>query len=272
MGNEQARYRRIPEIGGLELLHAAYSQHSFSPHFHKGHVIGVIEKGELGFDYRGEKLVACQGQINLADPGEVHNGFAVSKAGWQYRMFYLAQGQLESLLRDGADRPVPFPGFRKGVIRDTTLAGELFRLHKGFEDPCIDLLENQSRFYLLMRGLVLRHAPETIPAVKNGRERAAVGRIKEYLDAHFDLPVSLDDLTGVSGMSKYYLIRVFSAETGMTPHAWLTQVRADKARGMIGKGLPLADVAAAAGFFDQSHMNRIFKKVFGITPGQYISG
>ena len=244
----------------------------FSPHFHKGHVIGVIEKGRLGFDYRGEKLVACPGQINLADPGEVHNGFPASEAGWQYRMFYLVQGQLESILRDGSDKPVPFPGFRKGVIKDPALSRALFRLHQDFEDPCIDLLENQSRFYLLMRDLVLRHAPEAMPEVKNGRERAAVGRVKDYLDAHFDLPVSLEDLVGVSGMSKYYLIRVFSVETGMTPHAWLTQVRAHKVRDMIAGGTSLADAAASAGFFDQSHMNRVFKKVFGITPGQYFSG
>ena len=109
LAKETISFLKIPELGNLELLHASYCRHQFSPHFHDGHVIGTIEKGQLGFDYRGEKLVASEGQINLADPGEVHNGFAVSETGWQYRMFYLAQGQLESILGEGQDKNAAMP-------------------------------------------------------------------------------------------------------------------------------------------------------------------
>ncbi|MFA5906793.1 MAG: AraC family ligand binding domain-containing protein [Desulfobacula sp.] len=119
---EIARFRRFPDIGNLELLHAAYKLQTFSPHFHEGHVIGVIEKGCLGFDYRGERVIAGAGEINMADPGEVHNGFAVSEEGWQYRMFYLKPGQLDRLFNECCDQTKPMPFFKKGVIRDSAFS------------------------------------------------------------------------------------------------------------------------------------------------------
>lgn len=55
----------------------------------------------------------------------------------------------------------------------------------------------------------------------------------------------------------------------MTPHTYLNHVRALKARELMEKKVPIMDAAHATGFFDQSHLNRIFKKIYGITPGQY---
>ena len=56
----------------------------------------------------------------------------------------------------------------------------------------------------------------------------------------------------------------------MPPHAYLTQVRANRARELLVRGEPLSAVAYTCGFSDQSHLTRIFKKIFGITPGAYV--
>ncbi|RYF38322.1 MAG: helix-turn-helix domain-containing protein, partial [Comamonadaceae bacterium] len=52
-------------------------------------------------------------------------------------------------------------------------------------------------------------------------------------------------------------------------HAWLLQLRAERARGLIGQGAPLVQAAAASGFADQSHMTRVFARQFGFTPGAW---
>lgn len=266
---ESTVFTRIPELGNLELLHARYVRQRFSPHFHQGHVIGVIERGELGFDYRGEKLTACQGQINLADPGEVHNGFAMSETGWQYRMFYLGPGQLESILKEISKGWTGMPFFKKGVIRDAALARGIQALHRDFGNPRLSFLEKESRFYTMIVKLVDRHGPDRPKFLVPGKEKKAVKEIREYIQANFASGVALEDLSCVSGLSKYYLLRVFTAQTGLTPHAFLSHVRATRAKQMMDRLHPLADIAQAAGFFDQSHLNRIFKKIFGITPGIY---
>ncbi len=267
---EQTRFYRFRHLDNLELLTARYTRQNFSPHFHEGHVIGVIENGALGFDYRGEKLVAAPGQINLADPGEVHNGFAASDSGWQYRMFYLASGQLTSVLSEICEKNQPMPFFKKGVIRDSALGRAILCLHRDFTDPAVSTLEKESRFYGLVREMVERHipSPPALPAIK--RESARVTRLMSYIREQLHTRISLAELAGVAGVSKYYMLRIFKAETGLTPHAFLGHVRAARARELLAAGkLSLADIALECGFFDQSHMNRGFKKVFGITPGQY---
>ncbi len=263
------KFLRFQDLGNLEWLHASYEKQSFSPHFHKGHVIGVIEKGHLGFDYRGEKVVASAGQINIADPGEVHNGFCPSSVGWQYRMFYLGEGQLGKICNELCDRQMAMPVFKKGVIKDHFMAQEIYALHSDFENPKISLLEKESRFHLLMAQMILRHAPKNICRMPTGREHEAVDMIKAYIHDHYGINISLADLSSVTGKSRYHLLRLFSKHTGLTPHAYLNLTRASKAKQLLDEKVSIIDAANAVGFFDQSHLNRIFKRIYGITPGQY---
>ncbi len=266
---EITAFSNYPQIGGLELLHAVYTKHTFSPHFHEGHVIGVIENGNLGFDYKGEKLVATKGEINIADPGEVHNGFSVSKQGWEYRMFYLKPGHLDRICDEIVDKKQPMPFFNLGVIKDEWFATRLLQLHAYFSNPGISLLEKESRFYALIAKFLMKHAKTSIVPVESGSERQAVSRAKQYMEAHYESNISLSDLSRVVELSRYYFLRVFKKETGLTPHAYLNQIRVNKVKKLINSKKSIIETAYATGFFDQSHLNRIFKKIYGITPGQY---
>lgn len=82
-------------------------------------------------------------------------------------------------------------------------------------------------------------------------------------------PPSLAELAALAGASRFQLLRRFAAVHGCTPHAWLVQQRAERARALIAQGQPLADTAASCGFADQSHMSRQFTRQFGFTPGAW---
>nr|NJM02640.1 AraC family transcriptional regulator [Desulfobacula sp.] len=266
---EITRFLRFPDFGNLELLHAAYLRQTFSPHFHEGHAIGVIEKGRLGFDYRGERVTAGAGDINMADPGEVHNGFAVSEEGWQYRMFYLKPGQLDGIFNECRDRSGPMPFFKKGRVRDPGFSEKIRILHRDFENPLIPRLEKESRFFTIMAGFTLKHALQRVSPKSPGSEKTRVMKIKGYIQEFYDTDISLDDLSRMAGISRYYLLRVFERETGLTPHTYLKLVRVKRARELMDKGISIIEAAHAVGFYDQSHLNRVFKKIYGITPGQF---
>ena len=70
-------------------------------------------------------------------------------------------------------------------------------------------------------------------------------------------------------MSPFALLRAFRAETGLPPHAYLNQIRVRLARRLLDDGLAPAVVAAEAGFADQAHLTRHFKRVVGVPPGAY---
>ncbi|MDQ2147678.1 AraC family transcriptional regulator [Alcaligenaceae bacterium C4P045] len=80
---------------------------------------------------------------------------------------------------------------------------------------------------------------------------------------------SLTELARTAGVSRYRLIRVFRAATGMTPHAWILNRRVNLARERIRSGADIACVAQDLGFADQAHFQRVFKAHTGITPGGF---
>ena len=79
-------------------------------------------------------------------------------------------------------------------------------------------------------------------------------------------------LARFAGLSAFHLCRVFGETVGMTPHAYQTQVRVRHAKSLLQAGLPIALVAAEAGFYDQAHLTRHFKRIVGLTPGRYATG
>ncbi len=100
----------------------------------------------------------------------------------------------------------------------------------------------------------------------------AEGQIKHVRDRLADETCESPTLAGLAamtGMSQYQLVRRFKAVYGMPPHAWLLQLRAERARWLICNGAALAQAAATCGFADQSHLSRIFMRKFGFTPGAW---
>ncbi len=96
-----------------------------------------------------------------------------------------------------------------------------------------------------------------------------VACVKDYLEAHYGETVELADLSRETGLSRYHLVRAFGAAEGVPPHAYLRQVRLRHAKALLAAGEPIAGVAAATGFSDQSHLTRWLKRLWGLTPGEY---
>ena len=71
-------------------------------------------------------------------------------------------------------------------------------------------------------------------------------------------------------MSPYHLIRVFRRAVGVTPYAYLVQLRVNRAQAMLCQGLSVSDGAYSCGFSDQAHLTRTFKKSVGVPPGRYV--
>ena len=104
-------------------------------------------------------------------------------------------------------------------------------------------------------------------AVPRGRLRAVV----EYLEEHLDACPTLEQLAAVAHLSDYHFARQFKRATGLPPHQYVIMRRVERAQQLLqGDGdLSLAEVAAHAGFSDQSQFSHHFKRLVGVTPGQF---
>ena len=94
-------------------------------------------------------------------------------------------------------------------------------------------------------------------------------RARDRLRERWDQRVTLAELATVAGLSRFELVRRFHAQNGVTPHAFQVNLRVEHARRLLAAGVAPAEVAAACGFADQPHLNRVFKRAVGVTPGRY---
>jgi AraC family transcriptional regulator len=104
-------------------------------------------------------------------------------------------------------------------------------------------------------------------ALPRGRLRAVV----EYVEEHLDARPSLEQMAAVARLSPYHFARQFKTATGLPPHQYVIARRVERARQLLqaGTDLSLAEVAAGAGFSDQSQFSHHFKRLVGVTPGQF---
>jgi AraC-like DNA-binding protein len=265
---EWTKFWRADDLGDVELLHARYRKHSFGRHTHEGLAVGVIRHGVESFSCMGSKHYAVADQIIVFNPDEVHTGEAADEEGWEFRMFYLDSELLRNAASLASGKQVNLPAFRDPVIDDPELALQVCQLHAVLETEQSRRKREES-FLLTLAELAKRHADVKLADPGRGLERQAVRRVREYLDANTRRNVALEKLSDLSGLSPYHLIRVFRQELGLSPHAYFEQVRIHRARRLLKAGLPIADVAVDLGFTDQSHLNRHFKKLTGVTPGAY---
>lgn len=265
---EQAVWWRLPDPGEPELLRATFKTHTFPRHAHDRFAIGVIEAGGLAFRYRGQEVLATAGWVNLAFPGEAHSGRAAGRDGWTYRMFYLDPSQMTAVAKALDPRVRELPFIAAGAVWDPLLAARLGSLHRACEDPRLEPLERQTRLGMILQGVLSAHSASRMepprPRVWN-----EIRKVKGVIEESFMNPVRLQDLAALTGMNPYTLVRCFTQEVGMPPHAYLVQVRVQRAAALLRTGIPLAQAAMETGFTDQSHLNRHFLRRYGITPGAY---
>ena len=121
----------------------------------------------------------------------------------------------------------------------------------------------------LLRHVLVPRRPErghdgTLP---RGRLRAVI----EYIEEHLDAGPTLGQMAVVARLSAYHFARQFKAATGLPPHQYVILRRVERAKQLLqtGSDFSLAEVAAHAGFSDQSQLSRHFKRLVGVTPRQF---
>lgn len=256
------------DLGGPSLVRARYRAHEFERHVHDELVIAVTEEGGSRCRAPGVADMAGPGTLWVSGVGEYHSGTVEPERHWNYRAIYLDEAALKSTARvfhEASDRAL---SIRPGIYHDPPLARLLIEAHRRLEAGA-PLIERQTLWWSALGLLFGRYGEPRLKFGPAGLEGTKIAAVRDYIAENFACPISIDDLAAVAGLSRYYFMRSFRRACGVSPHAYVNQVRLIAAKRLLAAGEAPADVATAVGLYDQSHLNRLFKRIYGITPGVY---
>ena len=255
---------RIP---GLQIIQTNRHEHAYPAHLHDALEVIWIRSGGGGLTTRNRTFEINAGEAGLVSPNEIHS--ACSRPGMEYVAIFIPLPLLQEIfdgfqfLMDASGQPMPF----KLVDRDqaTSLMPIMVRA------ICADLPADRLAYILrpILSQMLDSVALEYGAPTGRARLHPAVFMAKAIIRDQCADRVDINNLADQVDLDMRYLISLFKNTTGMTPHQFQIAMRVDMARCLIQQHVPLCEVAARAGFSDQSHLNRHFKRHYGFTPGAF---
>jgi AraC-like DNA-binding protein len=234
---------------------------AFSPHRHDTYTVALTMAGVQAFNYRGVMRHSLPGQVLILHPDEIHDGHCCDEAGFSYRAAYVPPTHIQAVL-GGAALPFVVHGVSTNpnvIAAAVSMVIDCADVEDpgAYEDALYDLAQ-------ALNGVAGQAATTRIP------DRTAVMRAREFLETAVVFGARLDQLEQVTGCDRWQLSRDFRALLGTSPYRYLQHRRIDLAKQMLREGATLADAAHGAGFADQSHFGRTFRKAVGLTPKEWL--
>lgn len=239
----------------------------YGKHAHETFSIGIVLSGRCTYLNGQKRERIGAGSVVLMNPGDAHACNPSHDERWSYRMLYVDVPWLADIQQDlGVSGSYHFQPFSATATTRPELYAGLHRLYDVLTDQQAEHLQKHSAAVTFMSAV--QQALSLAPALPRQGHRG-LARAAEFIRHNYARSLKLDEICSAANLSPSYLIRAFKEKYGLTPHAYLTNCRVEFSRSQLRRGRPIAEVALAAGFSDQAHLQRSFKKLVAATPGQY---
>jgi AraC-like DNA-binding protein len=240
----------------------------FPNHFHDYYVIGFIESGERCLSCKNREYTIEPGDLLLFNPRDNHTCEQTDGRTLDYRCINVPPETMSKAAFEITGKEY-LPYFAPPVVFHSELVPLLRELHmiimeeeRGFRKEEI--------FFFLLEQLIKEFSEEGIePSLAEENRETRI--ICNFLEENYMKNITLDELSELTGLSKYYLLRSFTKQKGISPYRYLETIRIDRAKKLLEQGVLPIEAALQTGFADQSHFSNFFKKFIGLTPKQYMN-
>jgi len=269
MKNDTQLRSRVPfqktrTMDRVVLQKAFHHQSSSGKHIHEDYAVNLIREGAVEAYIQGKNLTSSLTTLLCVNPDETHAYQALTDEGYRHDTLFIKPDVLHAFLPENR-HPLRFT---EAAVVSPKLAA-LFTLlieaspseaPTGLEYDCM-MGEFLDALFALQKLIP--------PEVGKSIGERAVRKAKEYMKENYHKEISLDDIIEQLDISKYHFQRLFKKSTAISVHQYLIALRIEKAKQALQSGESLAQTTYGCGFYDQSHLNRCFKRLTGMTPGRY---
>jgi AraC-like DNA-binding protein len=223
-------------------------------HLHEELTITALKEGSLNINFNDSSKILTPNSIAIINSNIIHNAILNSKSVKDGYVLYIDKNYLESLNLGISLDYVFLQDDKNSFINlcEILLAEDIFLLEKEelFIEFCLNTFSLKEE-------------------IKQVEKNSLSVKIKNYLDENFLEDIVLEDISKEFDITVVHLIRVFKKEFGLAIHAYILNKKVHKAKELLNSNLPIIEVALQSSFFDQSHLNRSFKRVFQLTPKEF---
>ena len=237
----------------------------FPNHFHEYYVIGFVEDGSRHLSCKNKDYTIGAGDLLLFNPLENHTCQQIDEKPLDWRSININ----ENIMRETTAQITGMdylPRFTTTVAHHSEIVPSLRELHELIMEQRKDFEKEEIFFFLIEQLITEFTRPEK---EKRSEVSAEIQECCYYMEGHYAELITLDDLSKLSNLNKYTLLRNFTKQRGITPYQYLETIRVSEAKKLLEKGIDPLDAALQTGFADQSHFTKFFKKLIGLTPKQY---
>lgn len=240
----------------------------FPNHFHEYYVIGFIEHGKRHLSCKNKSYQIEDGDVLLFNPHDNHQCEQIDNKFLDYRCINIEVNVMKKIAFEIINEDY-IPYFTNNVLFRSDLVSSLRELHRMIIHEEKDF-KKEEIFFFIMEQLITEHSNVNSSKILQD-SNTEIKVICDFLNDNYMESITLNDLINLTGVSKYYLLRSFTKQKGISPYSYLEAIRIGEAKKFLEQGISPMDVALKTGFTDQSHFSNFFKKLIGLTPKQYMN-
>lgn len=237
--------------------------HSSKSHLHDEISIGLVECGSCTLEVYNKNHFINEKSILIIPAGIIHKCNPTTLDNWSFRMLYINK----EWVKKNFEIDITEKDFKYRVLK--LIEYENFKKVFSEIGKSKNIVEEEYNLFEIMSQTIWSKENHELIENKN-KYMINIEKIKNYIDEFYLKNIALKELSEISGLSKFYLIRKFEEMYGISPHKYINSKKIAYAKSILKKNISIAEVAIESGFYDQSHFNKIFKEYSGITPKKYL--
>ncbi len=240
-----------------------YEDVNIKMHYHSSLEINLCKNVKGSLIVEGFKFPLNDYSLVLLYPNVLHS-YNISGNGGEIKVWHIGLNLFPFL--DGRKMESYLERKHKSVI--------MKKDHKNCTEDLLNLLSTGKKF--LQASVLLKLFDEIL---ESGNEQSAwyladpfLQKIISYAEMNFHSRIPLDDAASVVHLSRYYFCRKFKTRTGSTFNEYINNLRMENSIICLNKGMSVSQAAVESGFEDISYFIKRFRRMYGVTPGTYLSG
>jgi AraC-like DNA-binding protein len=254
MKNQKANYF---SRYGLEIFEGTLTSHVYPWHYHDCYVIILLLKGSMKYIFRKEEFVLKQKQILVINPFASHYNLPITEC--EYRAIFLSINFVSNTLDNFS-----IIQFQNKIISNKRLFNLLLNLFEQIKtlsskNAC-EKIENEIAELLLKN-------------IQSQTKKIAVDKriipAIEFIKSNLGKKLTATEIAKTCHLSHFHFQRLFKESTGLTVNEYIHQLRTEFAKNLLRQGNRISDTSFETGYFDPSHFNKAFKKMWVTKPSQF---